>query len=264
MIWFRRIALFLFAFYVGGVALIYFAQRTFLYFPPDLYLTPTAVGLSGLDEVEVSLDDDTKLTAWWGQPTSSDGAIVMVFHGNGSAVYSNTDIFADLMAAGHGMWSVAYPGYPGSEGTPSQEALVTAAVAQYDALQMRNILDRPVVFYGTSLGSGVAAQVAAQRRPAKIFVDAPFNSTLDMGRAQMPFLPIRMLIKDTYRSDDALSELNVPLYWTHGTSDRIIPVSQGQKLFDGYAGPKDSLVIEGGQHTNLWGLGGREFTLGNL
>jgi len=95
-------------------------------------------------------------------------------------------------------------------------------------------------------------------------MDAPFNSVLDMGRKQIPWLPVSLLMKDTFQSDKALAGLDVPLIWIHGTADSIIPIAQGQKLYDGYKGPKSAHIIEGGQHTNLWFLGGREIVLGAL
>jgi len=95
-------------------------------------------------------------------------------------------------------------------------------------------------------------------------MDAPFNSTLDMAKLKTPFLPVTLLMKDKFRSDLALQNYNGPLIWTHGTNDRIIPIAQGQKLYDGYDGPKTAHVFDGGRHTNLWGLGGRDIVLARL
>ena len=71
-------------------------------------------------------------------------------------------------------------------------------------------------------------------------------------------------MKDKFESDKALAGLDVPMIWIHGTADRIVPLSQGRKLYDGYGGPKTAHIIEGGQHTNLWFLGGREIVLNAL
>lgn len=250
--------------YVIAAAVVFGLQRKLLYFPPSLYLTPDAVGVPDMTEVEFRTGDEAWAKGWYAPPAKPDGKVVMVFHGNGSAVYSNHDIFRDLMGAGYGVWSVGYPGYPGSEGKPSQEALVTAAERQYDLLLAKGVKSENIIFYGTSLGSGVAAQLAAKHKPALLIMDAPFNSVLDMGRKQVPWLPVSLLMKDKFQSDKALAGLGVPLIWIHGTADRVIPISQGQKLYDGYDGPKSAHIIEGGQHTNLWFLGGREIVLSAL
>ena len=245
--------------YLIAAAALFMVQRKLLYFPPNLYLTPSAVGVN-MEEMPYTLENMTVM-GWYGAPAEIGNKVVMVFHGNGSSVYSNHDIFRDLMAAGYGVWSVGYPGYPGSDGSPSQSALMTAAERQYEMLLAQGVERENIVFYGTSLGSGVAAQLAAKREPELLVMDAPFNSTLDMGRKQVPWFPISLLMKDTFRSDQALSRLDTPLIWIHGTADRVIPLAQGQKLFDGYGGPKSAHIIDGGQHNNLWFLGGRDIVL---
>jgi len=82
----------------------------------------------------------------------------------------------------------------------------------------------------------VAAQLAVRHKPTLLIMDAPFNSVLDMGKKQVPWLPVSLLMKDKFQSDKALANLDVPLIWIH----------------------------QNGQHTNLWFLGGREIVLNAL
>ncbi len=257
MKWVGMIAAILAVLYIGVLALIYFAQRSMLYFPPDVYLSPSAVNVP-MQEI---INDAVDVVSWWAPPTSDHGKVVMVFHGNGSAIYSNHDIFRDLINQGHGVLSVGYPGYPGQGGKPTQSGIIDSAEAQYDWVKAQGISKDRIVFYGTSLGSGVAAQLTTRYEPSLLIVDAPFNSTLDMAKRTVKFMPVGLLMKDTFKSDLALSGKSVPMIWMHGTVDTIVPLSQGQKLYDSYSGPKSAHVIEGGQHTNLWSLGGREIVL---
>lgn len=262
----KRITIAALLLYLMAGSAVYTLQRKLLYFPPANYLTPIDVGID-MTEVEIRAGDEVWATGWYAHPRETGGKVVMVFHGNGSAVYSNHDIFRDLMEAGYGVWSVGYPGYPGRTpvlAKPSQSNLVDAAKSQYDYLIDQGHAAENIVFYGTSLGSGVAAQLTAKHTPALLIMDAPFNSVLDMGRKQVSWLPVSLLMKDKFESDKSIEGLDVPLIWIHGTADRIIPISQGQKLYDGYDGPKSAHVIEDGQHTNLWFLGGRETVLSAL
>lgn len=248
------------ALYVALMAFIYVSQRSLLYFPPDTYLTPEAVN-APMKEIKNELGD---VISWWSPPSAPKGKTVMVFHGNGSAIYSNHDIFRDLIQAGHGVLSVGYPGYPGQDGKPTQAGLVDSAVEQYKWVRAQGVESNDIVFYGTSLGSGVAAQLTNAHEPAILFVDAPFNSALDMARRHMKLLPVELLMKDTFRSDLALVNKTMPVIWTHGTKDSVVPLSQGQKLYEAYKGRKMAHIIEDGQHTNLWSLGGREIVLDAL
>lgn len=250
MIWIHRIIFTALLLYMALAAIAFFAQRKMLYFPPSLYHPPP---------IEMTEVRTTSGGLGWYSPAAQGRLTVMVFHGNASSIDSNTHIFRDLQAAGYGVWSVGYPGYPGTDGTPTQTNLTRAAMEQYEHLSGLGVEN--IVFYGTSLGSGVATQLAAHHQPELLILDTPFNSVLDMARGQMPFLPVTALLKDKWQSDKALAGLDVPLIWIHGTADRVIPISQGQKLYDGYTGPKSAYVLDGAGHNNTWLSGGRNVVL---
>ena len=180
--------------YLLTAAVLFAAQRKLVFIPPETYLTPRAVGVD-MTEIEIERDSGDFVTAWYAPPANPDGKVVMVFHGNGSAVYSNHDIFADLIEAGYGVMSVGYPGYPGSTGKPSQDAIIDAAIQQYSYVREQGHEDENIIFYGTSIGSGVAAQLAAIHPPALLIVDAPFNSIVEMSRKKVPWLPVSLLMK---------------------------------------------------------------------
>jgi len=240
------------------IAIAFFGQRKLLYFPPGFYHAPPA------EMTEVRTDSGY---LGWYSPAKDGLPTVMVFHGNGSSIDSNMHIFRDLQARGFGVWSAGYPGYPGTDGAPTQVSLMAAATAQYEHLSQTGVEN--IVFYGTSLGSGVAAQLAAEYTPDLIILDAPFNSVMEMAQKQLPILPTAVLLKDKWKSDIALNTMasrnpDVSLIWVHGTADRVIPISQGQKLFDGYEGPKTAHVIDGANHSNTWLNGGREIVLDAL
>lgn len=253
MIWIYRTLLAGLAIYLAFAAAVFFAQRKMIYFPPDTYAPPPA------GFVEVQAADGTM---GWHAPAQDTRPTVMVFHGNASAIDGNMHIFNDLMSAGYGVWSVGYPGYPGNTGTPTQSHLTSAARSQYDTLRGMGV--EKIVFYGTSLGSAVAAQLAAEKSPDLLILDAPFNNMADMTRMHMRWLPTRIMLKDKWYSDRAIAELNVPLIWLHGTEDQVIPAAQGQKLFDGYNGPKSAHILQGAHHSNTWFLGGRDITFSAL
>jgi len=257
---FRASLLALFAYGLALVAL-YLFQRSFIYFPPADYYSPDAVGLSNVEIMTVTNSNNHTCEAWWIPPSEAQKPVVMFFHGNGSAVYSNHDIYQDLQNAGYGILAVGYPGYPGSEGKPTQAGIIDAAMTQYDWLIDQNVSSDHIVFYGTSIGSGVAAQLSTHRQPALLIMEAPFTSILEIAQNVAKLVPVSLLLKDTYRSDMAMRDLNVPLIWLHGTGDKVVPYNMGQELYDAYDGPKSKRVFENGQHTNLWGLGGKAFII---
>jgi len=256
MIWIQRLLLIALAAYLILLLLAYIFQRSLLYFPPEFYNPPPDW------MVEIEAADGSM--AWWVAPARDTAPVILVFHGNASAIDSNMAIFRDLHAQGYGVMSIGYPGYPGNAGKPTQETLVASAIAQHDWVLAQSISPDRIVFYGTSLGSGVATQVAANQQPGLLILDAPFQSTQAIAKQSMWFLPVGILMKDTYRSDLALGNLDMPLIWIHGTHDRVIPLTSGQSLYDGYSGPKTAHILENGEHHNGWLMGGREIVLTTL
>ena len=148
MKWLKLFGLAAVGFYILICAVLFFAQRKLLYFPPNIYLTPAGVGVD-MEEVSLNQNGET-LTAWYAPPVEPNKKTVMFFHGNGSAVYSNHDIFKAFIGQGYGVWSVGYPGYPGSSGKPSQQKLVMAASLQYEMLLSRGTKPENICLLYTS------------------------------------------------------------------------------------------------------------------
>lgn len=243
--------------YVILVAALFFMQRKFMYPVPGEHPRLASTSLTMMQEVEIKSSDGETVIAWWHPPEDGE-AVVMFFHGNGSSVYDGRFIYQHLIEQGFGVLGAEYPGYPFASGSPSQDGIVNAAMAHYDFIREQGVAGSEVYLYGTSLGAGVSAQLASQREVGKIVLEAPFNSMMDMVRMRMPLFAIPPMIRDKYYSDEALQNVSVPILWIHGTADRVVPIGQGQKLFDGYQGPKESLIIKDGGHNNLWISGGRE------
>lgn len=250
--------------YCLALAALFSLQRSVLYIPPSIYLTPTGVNLNGAIEV-THPEHPNSLLGWWMPPKKDDAPVVLFFHGNGSAVYSNYDIYSALHMKGIGVFALAYPGYPGGPSLKTtQDSLTAAAIEGYDYVARQGIDADKIVFYGTSLGAGIAAQLTQHRRPSIIIMEAPFTSAADMAQLRFPIFPAAALTKDKFKSDKALARSDIPLLWLHGTHDRVIPFHIGETLFEAYGGPKAAYKFDGGQHTNIWYVGGREIIMDRL
>lgn len=248
------------------MAFLYVVQRRILYIPPDLYVTPQAAGLESALEIYEQGDSQKEpaLLGWWIAPERDDAAIIMFFHGNGSAVYSGREMYRTLADQGYGIFALAYPGYPGREGPTTQDSLVDAALQARAYLIRQGTSGHSLVYYGTSLGAGLAAQLAMHHEPALLILEAPFTSAQDRAQNMFPYFPARLLVKDKFRSDIALSDVDMPLLWLHGTRDRVIPLSEGRALYNGYAGTKTHFIAEGAGHNDVWLQGGQAVILNAL
>ncbi|MFA5949913.1 MAG: alpha/beta fold hydrolase [Hyphomicrobium sp.] len=232
-------------------------QRRLMYAPDTARTNPASVGLRAVQEVVIRTADGERVLAWYGAAAPGEPTI-LYFHGNGGSLVTRTERIAKYMARGLGVFMMTYRGYGGSTGRPSEKANVSDAKAAYDALVQLGVEPALIFVYGESLGTGVAAQVAAARASAGLILDAPFTSMLDLATLHYPQLPARWLMSDHYRTTDYIRRVKAPLLILHGEEDTIIPVGMGRAVFDLARQPKEIAIFPGAGHSDHYLFGSYE------
>ncbi|HEY0224468.1 MAG TPA: alpha/beta hydrolase [Pseudolabrys sp.] len=250
--------------YGGLLVLMYVFQRGLMYFPNPAHVLPAAAGLPQAAEVSFQSDDGERLLAWF-VPARADKPVVLYFQGNAEGLPARAERFNWLTADGTGLLALCYRGYGGSTGTPTEDGLIRDARAAYGFAAARYPASR-IMLFGESLGTGVAVALAAERDIAGVILDAPYSSIADVGAAAFPFVPVRWMIKDAFRSDVRIARVTAPLLVLHGELDRVVPLRFGEKLFALAHEPKRMVRFPQGGHVNLDGFGApkaiREFLAG--
>jgi len=237
----------------AAVLLAFWAgQRSLMYVPSGDVGTPDDAGLSTAESVRLRTDDGLDLGAWF-TPAASTRArgTVIVFNGNaGNRSYRGT-LGARFVQAGFSVLLFDYRGYGGNPGSPSEEGLAADARAARQYLATRPDVDQArVIYFGESLGAGVAVGLALERPPAALLLRSPFSSVVDVGRFHYPWLPVRWILKDRFPSIERVPRISSPVLLIAGDRDRIVPVSQTRALFDAAREPKDLLVLKGADHND--------------
>ena len=241
--------------YVLVVAVLYFAQRSMLYYPTALLIPPAEAGMPEAQEVELDTSDGEKLVAWH-VPPRGDKPVVIYFHGNGEIVQWRIGHHRALIRDGAGLIAVNFRGYGGSTGTPTEDGLHRDAAAAYAFAAARYPAQR-IALYGVSLGTGVAVKLASEQPVAKLVLESPYTSTADVAASLFPWLPVRWLMRDQLRSDQYIGKVHVPLLIMHGTQDDAISIHFGERLFALANEPKRFVRFDGGGHNDLdnYGVG---------
>jgi fermentation-respiration switch protein FrsA (DUF1100 family) len=240
--------------YLGGLAALFLLQRSFLFPIPTRERTaPAKAGFPELDENVLTTADGEKIILWH-MPAKPGRPVILYFHGNGDFLAGFFGRFRELIADGTGVVVPAYRGYAGSSGAPSEEGLLKDAAAAYAFTTARYSPDR-IVAWGFSLGTGVAVALAAEKPVAKLILEAPFSSTVDVAASLFWYMPVRLVMRDQFRSDKRIERVRVPLLVMHGSDDHAIPIRFGERLFALGHEPKRFVKIPGGGHENLASFG---------
>jgi fermentation-respiration switch protein FrsA (DUF1100 family) len=236
--------------YVGMAVLLYVSQRSLMYFPETVHTTPAGAGLPLADEVTLTTSDGEHLVAWHVAPRD-DRPVILYFHGNGGSLRYRVERFRTLVHDGIGLVAVEYRGFGGSSGRPSEAGLIADGEAAYAFAAARYPAERLVV-WGESLGTGVAVAVAAEKPIARLILEAPFTSAAAVAASHYWYMPVSLLMKDQFRSDEQIGKITVPILILHGVHDRVVPFAMGERMFELTAAPNKHIVrFLDGDHEDL-------------
>jgi pimeloyl-ACP methyl ester carboxylesterase len=162
---------------------------------------------------------------------------LIVYCGGNSGDRFNSGVFYALKALPYGdVLLFDYPGYGDSPGAPSAAALASRAptIAAF-AVQIAE--DRPLVFWGQSLGGFICSELAAATPSADgLVLEATARNALEVGRAWRPWFAapfVRLSVADDVaRFDvaDTLSTFRAPILLLGAKRDRTLPVSLSRSL----------------------------------
>lgn len=228
--------------YVALCVFLSTQQRALLFPAPKELATPR-----GLERID--LPNGSFMLA---RLVPGDGPVVVHFHGNGEQVANLSWLGQAWAEQACAFVAVEYPGYPGTTGAPSEEALTTTAELALAHLVGPLKLERSrLVLFGQSLGTGVAVAMAAKGWGAKLVLLSPYTSLPDVGARAFPLVPVRWLMKDRFDSLSRAPQLEQPALVVHGRDDEVVPFVLGEQLARAIPGAK-LVAREGRHHDDLW------------
>ncbi len=175
---------------------------------------------------------------------------VLITYGNGNTAIG-CDHYVDGVqrVAAFDVFILEYPGYEDRPGTPSQASLFSAA----DEAFRRLPTGKPIYLIGESLGTGVAAHLAGTfpNQISGVLLVSPFNNLASAAQNHFPFLPVRLLLRDRFASDEYLKNYRGKVGFTLDGRDVVVPEKFGRRLFDGYSGPKKLWEFPLGSHCQI-------------
>ena len=240
-------------------ALVWLFQRRLIYLPDTRHVQTAAAVLADAEDVEFDTADGLTLRGWFVPPREGAGrATILVFNGNAGNRAHRTSLADALSRQGFAVLLFDYRGYGGNPGRPTESGLLADARAARAHLDSRGDVDpNRVVYFGESLGTGVAVALAVEMPPAALVLRSPFTSLTQVAKKHYPFLPVGLLLSDRFPSVERITGLDCPLLVIAGDRDRIVPTALSRELYE--AAPHEGkrlLIVKGVGHNDFELLAG--------
>jgi len=176
--------------------------------------------------------------------------LILYFHGNTRSIKGWARYAKDFYRYDYDVVMVDYRGFGKSTGKRSEKDLLSDMQFVYETL-MQQYKQEHLIIYGRSIGSGFAAKLASDNNPRYLILDAPYYSFTQIMERYLPLLPVRWVIRYRLRTDKWIVRVRCHTYILHGTKDRLIPISNSEKLQALNPRMITLIHIHGGSHNNL-------------
>jgi fermentation-respiration switch protein FrsA (DUF1100 family) len=237
---------------VAVLGLLWALQRSLIYFPDAGPLPRAEQVLPGARDLTFTTEDGLRLRAWLVPPDGPDrGVAVLVTNGNAGNRAMRAPLARALAGQGLTVLLFDYRGYGGNPGSPTEEGLARDARAARAALLAETGLPpHRLIYYGESLGAGVAARLAAEHPPGGLALRSPFVDLVAVARVHYPLLPARRLLRDRFPVAEHVVRVDVPTVVVLGTRDGIVPAEQSRRVACAAAGPTRLVEVEDADHND--------------
>ena len=222
--------------YVGITVIVYFYQRKLLYHPFNSQITGEGL-IHNFETINFKTSDNLILKGWFHLKNSNKKTILFL-HGNAGNLDNRIDKLNSLGSMDVNFLIIAWRGYSGNPGKPSETGLYKDALGGIKWLNEKGISNDQIILYGESLGTAITIEVAQNENFAGIILEAPFTSMIDMGKKIYPIFPVKLLLKDRYESKNKIKNIKSPILVLHGRKDKIVPFYMGEKIFEMANNPK--------------------------
>jgi len=229
------------------LAVLWFVQERLLFFPTPLPANATLSLDRDVQERSVEVPGARLSVLELRLPDPS--GVVFFLHGNGGNLASwfvNTDFYR---RANVDLVMLDYRGYGKSTGRIESEAQLHADVATVWREVAPRYRCKHRVFYGRSLGSGLAAALAANEQPDLTVLVSPYESLVALARQHYPWVP-EAVLRYRLRTDQALPAINGPVLLMHGDRDTLIPPAHSEALL-ARSPTARRVLVPGAAHNDL-------------
>lgn len=224
--------------YSGLCAVLYFAQRSLIYFPQQ-------GNSANVPALKLEADGAQVLVT----VRARDSADAVIYFGGNAEDVTGSMPGLSTAFPNHALYLMHYRGYGGSSGSPSEAALTADAKLLFDQVFKEH---KNITVVGRSLGSGIAIKLASERPAARLILVTPYNSIQDLAAQQFPYFPVRWLLRDKFESWKYAQKISTPTLLVMAERDEVIPAASTRALHGHFTkGVATFAVVSGARHNDI-------------
>jgi fermentation-respiration switch protein FrsA (DUF1100 family) len=186
--------------------------------------------------------------------------VLLAFHGNADLAAWVAPWAREVARhTGRTVVLAEYRGYGGLPGSPSAPGIRADSRAALDLVRARFGAGAHVAYYGHSLGSAVATELAREAPPEVLVLESPFTSARTMAaRYGTPIVSWLwpLIGRIPYDTEARVRTLDVPVWVAHGDRDLVVPTRMGRAVFAAAKDKGELLIVAGGSHNGIAEVGG--------
>ena len=231
------IIIFISLIYLSILFLLFFFQRSLLYHPNENNYFGDKLKVN-IEKVQIRTSDNINLLGWFHKKDLNRFKTIVYFHGNAGKLENRIYKLNHFKDMDVNFLIISWRGFSGNSGKPTEQGLYKDGKSAIDWLKKIGLVEKDIILYGESLGTGIATQIAQNKKFAGLILETPFTSMVDAAKNKYPFFPIKYLLKDKYDSEKKIKNIKSPLLVMHGEVDKIVPFWMGKKIYDIAKTPK--------------------------
>ncbi|MEN8119882.1 MAG: alpha/beta hydrolase [Bacteroidota bacterium] len=231
------------------ILILYFGQEKLIFHPEKLPKNHKYSFNHNCEEHFIKVDDKTELNALLFKGDSSKG-LVFYLHGNAGNLDSWGDVADMYVKLNYDIFIIDYRGYGKSTGKISSETQITKDIQIAYDFAKTSYDENKIVIVGYSIGTGPAAQLAANNNPGKLILKAPYFNLTDLVKHYCPIVP-SFILKYKFNTNRNLAKIDAPVYIFHGDKDEVIYYESSVKLSKLLKEHDEFITLEGQVHNGI-------------
>jgi len=199
-------------------------------------------------EIYIQTDENIQLKSWLIKKDLKKFKTILLFHGNAGNLFNRVYKLNELNKLDLNILLISWRGFSGNKGKPTEKNLYHDAGEVVKWLNSLGVINKNIILYGESLGTGVATELGTRNIFGGIILESPFTSISKAAKIYYPYLPINLVLKDRYDSIEKIQSITTPILIMHGKKDNIVPQKMGLELFEKANEPKFNYFPENDDH----------------